>query len=246
MQALIESHLKKSETVSSKKVRTLLIGDIHGCYKELKELLLKVNYNPVNDRLISLGDLVHKGPKSWKVLEFFYNNKAEVIMGNHDLYFLNSMKGIYKPYAEGEKIISKSVLTKKKLIKWMDTWPTYIEADEFIAVHASLNPAKKNYSATTKHDMTSARYFNIKTKKMIVNTSKRIPDIKPWYHVFDPQKVNNKKIVFGHWAQPLPRFYKNFRCLDTGCCYGGNLSCLILPDDKLVKVPSQQPKKFNY
>ena len=89
--------------MSSIKPRTLLIGDIHGCYRELKTLLDKVKFDPEADRLISLGDLVHKGPKSAKVLEFFYNNGHEVILGNHDEHFLRFLKGLRKPYSEGVK-----------------------------------------------------------------------------------------------------------------------------------------------
>ncbi len=228
------------------KNRTIIIGDIHGCYDEFKELLLKVNYNPENDRLISVGDLVHKGPKSWKVLKFFYKNKLEVVLGNHDAHFLNFLKGNSSSYPDGEKILLKCKLSKSKLINWISSWPTYIEASDFIVVHAALNPAKENFLKTSTTDMISARYYNVKTAEMIENSKKYSQNVIPWYHAFDCQKLNNKKVIFGHWAQPLARFFKNFRCLDTGCCYGGALTCLILPDDKIVQIKSKQPKKFNY
>ncbi|MCM8525299.1 MAG: metallophosphoesterase [Lentisphaeraceae bacterium] len=232
--------------MSSKKVRTLLVGDIHGCYRELKELLEKVAYNPQTDRLISLGDIVHKGPKPWKVIKFFYENKLEVIMGNHDWHFLEYLRGNKKSYPEAEKILLKSGLSKEELIKWLESFPFYIEADDFIAVHAGFNPDRKNFFNTSSFNMMTARYFDIKNLKMISSTKNRSSKLRPWYHEYPPEKLNNKITVFGHWAQPLPRVYKNFRCIDTGCCYGGNLSCIILPEDKIVKVPSYQKKKFNY
>ena len=167
-------------------------------------------------------------------------------MGNHDFYFLKYLKGQSKPYAEADKLLSKISIPKKSLIKWMEEWPYYIDDENFIAVHAAFDPSKKSFKATSKDDMISARYFNLKSKCMLHNTRKRSPEIKPWYHVQDPAKLENKITVFGHWAQPLPRAYKNFRCLDSGCCYGGHLSCLSLPDDKIIKTASRQPKKFNY
>ena len=246
MQPLIESHLYKCETVSSKKVRTLLIGDIHGCFREFKSLLKKISYDPNADRLISLGDLVHKGPKPWKVLKFFYENQLEVIMGNHDWHFLQFLKGNKNAYPEAVKILEKCDIDLEDLISWMESFPFFIEDDQFIAVHAALNPEKKLFSNTSKTNMITARYFNTKTLKLAANTKDHIPYIKPWYQVYPPETVQNKIVVFGHWAQPLPRIYKNFRCIDTGCCYGGNLSCLIMPNDKIVSVPSEQKKKFNY
>ncbi|MCM8539551.1 MAG: metallophosphoesterase [Lentisphaeraceae bacterium] len=232
--------------MSSKKVRTLLVGDIHGCYRELKELLKKVSYDPLSDRLISLGDLVHKGPKAWKVLKFFYENNLEVVMGNHDWHFLEFLKGNKKTYPEAEKILLKCEIDKPALIEWMSTFPFYIESDDFIAVHAGFNPDRKKFSNTSNFNMMTARYFDTKNLRMISSTKVDSHKLKPWYHEYPPEKIDNKITVFGHWAQPLPRVYKNFRCIDTGCCYGGNLSCLVLPEDKIVKVPSQQKKKFNY
>lgn len=40
------------------------VGDVHGCYDQLVELLRKVQYKPRHDNLILVGDLVNKGPKS--------------------------------------------------------------------------------------------------------------------------------------------------------------------------------------
>lgn len=43
------------------------VGDIHGCYDTLLELLRKLEYRPRHDNLILVGDLVNKGPKSQQV-----------------------------------------------------------------------------------------------------------------------------------------------------------------------------------
>jgi Icc-related predicted phosphoesterase len=50
--------------------RTIVVGDIHGCYDELMELLDKVGFER-SDRVVSVGDLITKGPKSREVLELF-------------------------------------------------------------------------------------------------------------------------------------------------------------------------------
>ena len=53
--------------------RTIIVGDIHGCYKELKKLLKKVSFHEDEDWLISLGDLMDRGRQSYEVFDFFEN-----------------------------------------------------------------------------------------------------------------------------------------------------------------------------
>jgi len=47
--------------------RTIVVGDIHGCYDELMALLEKANFDQ-DDRVVAVGDLVTKGPKNREVL----------------------------------------------------------------------------------------------------------------------------------------------------------------------------------
>ena len=47
----------------------IIIGDVHGCFDELKLLLAKCEYEEGKDMLIFVGDLVNKGPKSCEVGE---------------------------------------------------------------------------------------------------------------------------------------------------------------------------------
>ena len=67
-----------------------VIGDVQGCYDELTLLLQKIEFNPVNDSLYFLGDLINRGPKSLEVLNFCLQHRESVttILGNHDIYLL--------------------------------------------------------------------------------------------------------------------------------------------------------------
>lgn len=67
-----------------------VIGDVQGCYDELTLLLQKIEFNPVNDNLYFLGDLINRGPKSLEVLNFCLQHRESVttILGNHDIYLL--------------------------------------------------------------------------------------------------------------------------------------------------------------
>ena len=65
--------------------RRIVVGDIHGCYDELMELLEKIGIGD-DDHVISVGDLITKGPKSKEVLELFMTDaRFSTVIGNHDL-----------------------------------------------------------------------------------------------------------------------------------------------------------------
>jgi len=71
------------------------IGDIQGCYEQLQSLLEKIDFNPEQDRLWFVGDLVNRGPQSLEVLRFIKSLPipAKITLGNHDLHFLGALFG---------------------------------------------------------------------------------------------------------------------------------------------------------
>lgn len=80
--------------IPTKDKRTIIIGDIHGCYTELLELLTKINFSP-EDILISVGDIVDRGPDSEKVVDFFKSTpNAYVVFGNHERKICKIIEGI--------------------------------------------------------------------------------------------------------------------------------------------------------
>jgi bis(5'-nucleosyl)-tetraphosphatase (symmetrical) len=75
-----------------------LVGDIQGCYSELRALLAQVDFDPQVDQLYVAGDLVARGPDSLATLRFIksLNQSAKVVLGNHDLHLLSVYAGIKK------------------------------------------------------------------------------------------------------------------------------------------------------
>src|SRR5580693_7233947 len=63
--------------------RTVIVGDVHGCRRELEQILERVAFG-AGDRLISVGDLVARGPDSLGVLDIVRRTGAIVVRGNHE------------------------------------------------------------------------------------------------------------------------------------------------------------------
>ena len=81
-------------------MKRFCIGDIHGSYKTLVQVLKKSNFDYENDLLISLGDIVDGGPDSYECVEELLKIKNRIdILGNHDEWFINFIDtGIHGSY----------------------------------------------------------------------------------------------------------------------------------------------------
>jgi predicted phosphodiesterase len=80
--------------------RTIVIGDIHGCYDELVALLEKVQAG-ADDRIIAVGDLIVKGERNREVLDLFMTDgRFSAVLGNHDRAILRYWRGKKKKLNE--------------------------------------------------------------------------------------------------------------------------------------------------
>jgi len=70
--------------------RHLIVGDIHGRYEIFQRLLEKANYDPTKDVVYTVGDMIDRGPDSYKVLDFFQGGRRYAIKGNHELMALDN------------------------------------------------------------------------------------------------------------------------------------------------------------
>ncbi len=117
-------------------MRTVLIGDIHGCYDELIELCDRVGL-VAEDRLLCLGDVVDRGPQPAEVIGFLRQRpNTLVLMGNHER---KHVRGVFSFSQE----ITRLQLGDEyaDAVQWMSALPYWHETADFIAAHAALSPA---------------------------------------------------------------------------------------------------------
>ncbi|MEA3195410.1 MAG: hypothetical protein QOD26_3743 [Betaproteobacteria bacterium] len=122
---------------------TYAIGDVQGCYDELRQLLGEVGFRRGRDRLWFVGDLVNRGPKSLEVLRFVSSlgDAAVTVLGNHDLHLLAQYEGVEKLK---EKDTFQDVLDapdSRELVDWLRARPMMHADDSYAMVHAGILPA---------------------------------------------------------------------------------------------------------
>ena len=64
--------------------RDFLVGDIHGMFSKLDEILHDLCFNITVDRLFSVGDMVDRGPESYDVLKWLAASWFHSVRGNHE------------------------------------------------------------------------------------------------------------------------------------------------------------------
>jgi len=208
--------------------RTIIIGDVHGCSWELKQLVEKLCITP-EDRVYFVGDLINKGPNSLKVYRRFRAMGAQAVIGNHELAVLHQVDGKRTPTAMFKKLKRSFGSEFKAFVKDLRSWPSFIEEDDFLLVHAGVIPGK-GLTDCKKRDLANIRTWDG------IGDDLQNPKNPPWYRFYEGEKL----VVFGHWAAKGLVNRPNVIGLDTGCVYGKELSALILPERKIVSVKARE------
>lgn len=92
-------------------MRTFIIGDIHGGYRSLQQVIIKSDFDLSKDRIICVGDYVDGWPDSYEVVEYLIdlqekcNDRNVYILGNHDQWFSEILRDNLEQF-ENEQLIS--------------------------------------------------------------------------------------------------------------------------------------------
>ena len=207
--------------------RTIVVGDIHGCYDELLALVRSVGLGE-SDRLLSVGDLVTKGPKNREVLELFAGDaRFSSVIGNHDRALLEYWKGErteadLKPAQR--RCAEELEEERERYAEFLAALPGYIDLGTHVVVHAGLRPGVP-LEEQTLADLTALR---------TLGPNRESREGTPWYELYDGERV----ALFGHWPAAPPRRGPRAIGLDTGCVYGYKLTAYVVETGEFQSIPA--------
>lgn len=207
--------------------RTIVVGDIHGCYDELIELLEKSELG-ANDTVISVGDLIVKGEKNREVLNLFSaDNRFKAVIGNHDLTLLRHWRDEAVELTDAqEKARAELESDRERYAAYLASLPFMLDTGSHLVVHAGVRPG------VALHEQSADDLTELRT----LGSDPTSREGTPWYEVYDGKKI----VLFGHWPQPEPRRAPRAIGLDTGCVYGYKLTAYIIEADEFVQVQARR------
>jgi hypothetical protein len=207
--------------------RTIVVGDIHGCFDELTDLLGMLNLKP-DDRVIAVGDLIAKGPKNRAVLDLLMSDRRfSSVVGNHDRIIRQKLRGEPVRLNRDQRRVLKELGPDPGAYEsFLRSLPFTIDLGSHLIVHAGIRPGV-DLDKQMASDMTEIR-------TMGADPPRRRG--LPWYSVYrGPQTI-----LFGHWPAKQPRRAPYALGLDTGCVYGGTLTAFVIETGEILTVPARE------
>ncbi|MBI5433357.1 MAG: metallophosphoesterase [Planctomycetes bacterium] len=235
---------------------TWVIGDIHGCAEELSTLIEKLHPGP-DDRLVSVGDLFHRGPDPLGTIELLERHRVRFVLGNHEHVVLQRL-GLAPERVDAAdrppRAPLPSALDEEALLGDGDQ-PCEVEPAaratvvDFLQRHSGFflrrrsiegaGPTRDGREWTCVHAGVLAG-LELERHTIDELTSLRRLDepSRPWwYELYDGPDL----VLFGHTPSELPRRrMARGRLvalgLDTGCVYGGRLTAYSPELDEFASV----------
>lgn len=234
-----KKRLQDPKDVSAQKINPskiqVVISDIHGHYHALQQLKDRLGYNPERHQLVYLGDYIDRGPQSWDVLQEVMREVREeeaiALRGNHEQLMLSVFSGDRSQMVNwlsngGQKTLEDmnrkgDALGKAEVLNFLDRLPLYAESEQYLYVHAGVNP-EKVWEEQDAEDLLWIREKFIKAKSLSV--------------------VTKKVVVFGHTptisfcGKPGVYFGGDRIGVDTGVTAGLYLSAVEMDELREYKV----------
>lgn len=246
-------------------MRFIMIGDIHGCLDEFQELVAKVAPRP-GDRVFCAGDFMDRGPDPAGCVRFAREREFSAVLGNHEEKHLRwrrhedrrasdpKYKNPMRPMTP-ERRAEHEALTAED-IAWLRALPLTLEpAPGWILVHAGLFPHKTIEEQVKDKELGSKiirlRWVDDEGEFVPLEDDTALdgpPGSHPWMSVYDG-KYN---VVYGHAVHGLkapriderPQGVKTYG-IDTGCCFGGRLTALVLEDGQVSFEQVQAKRAYS-
>ena len=232
-----------------------IIGDVHGCWHELGDLLEKLGYawdtktglprHPSGRIPVFVGDLADRGPDSPRVLqtvsEMVASGLALFAPGNHDDKLFRMLRGNKVTRSHGLELTEAQMdalpdaergALKTDILTYLAAAPPYLLLDEgrLLVAHAGM---RTEFLGRTDGQVKQfTLYGDVRGFEPGTN--------KPIRYDWASDYAGDALIAYGHTPQETVRFVGNTINLDSGCVFGGSLTALRYPEREIVSVPSRE------
>ena len=229
-----------------------VIGDVHGCLDELRELLLKLGYalgaetgapaarHPEKRKVVFLGDLVDRGPDTPGVMRLVMRMVAEgdalCVPGNHDTKLQRKLTGkdvrITHGLAESlAQLETEPPEFHQKVANFVDGLISHFVLDDgkLVVAHAGLKEAYQGRASGR------VREFCLYGETTGETDEYGLPVRYDWASEYR----GAAHVVYGHTPVPEATWLNRTICIDTGCVFGGRLTALRYPEREIVDVPAR-------
>lgn len=226
-----------------------IIGDVHGCAEELRDLLGRLGYaeaadswqHPARRRAIFLGDLVDRGPDTPGVLRIVMAmveaGQAFCVAGNHDMKLLRKLRGHNVQVAHGlaeslAQLEREPPAFVARAADFLEGLASHYVLDDgrLVVAHAGM---KQHYQG---RDSPRVRNFALYGETTGEIDELGLPVRLDWAARYNGPAM----VVYGHTPVAEPKWQNRTINIDTGCVFGGRLTALRYPEGDLVSVPAQR------
>lgn len=199
--------------------RVLVCGDLHGCYTNLMSSLDKAGFDPVQDLLVSVGDLIDRGQESFECLDLINQPWFRAVRGNHEQMMLDAITGTgsfghWMSNGGGwwHSLDYEQDMRLKSLLPKVAELPLIIEVEKggkkFVICHADYHHDEYEYGKPV--DSQQAIWSRERISLSIDGFSSSISGADLF--------------IFGHTPALQPMRIKNQLYIDTGAVFNGNLT----------------------
>ena len=227
-----------------------MIGDVHGCFDELAELLTRLGYDqtasggyhhPEGRRAIFLGDLVDRGPAIPAVVRLVMamvtSGDAFCIPGNHDVKLVRKLKGRDVQITHGladslSQLDGETPEFRDELAGFLDGLISHYVLDDgkLVVAHAGMKAELQGRASR------QVREFALYGETTGETDEFGLPVRANWAADYRGKAM----VVYGHTPVPEPEWLNNTINIDSGCVFGGALTALRYPERELVSVRAKR------
>ena len=231
-----------------------IIGDVHGCFDELVDLLKQLGYSveaqangdapakylvvpPEGRKAIFLGDLVDRGPKIPDVLRVVMNmveaGTALCVPGNHDIKLMRKLRGKDVQITHGladslGQLDKETAEFRTKAAEFIDDLVSHYVLDDgkLVVAHAGM-----------REEMQGRCSGKVREFALYGETTGETDEFGlPVRHNWAAEYRGRATVVYGHTPVPQPDWLNRTINIDTGCVFGGSLTALRYPEKELLSV----------